>query len=306
MKTTFKSMFCNGKFRWFALGIAIGVAMSVSSKSRADTFDGMDLKVTGKGPALIFIPGLNSSSEVFNSTCDAFKKSYTCHQLQLPGFAGQPPLSDLDKDFLITMRNTVEHYIRSKKLDKVVLVGHSLGGTLSLMIAIDAPESIAKVVIVDALPFYPAVQNPALTVEMVRPQAEMMRNAMNAQSIEEYQQNAANSMQGMTNDVSRLPTLTKWMMGSSRGTTTMAMYEMMTTDLRPSIGSIKQPILVLGAWAAYKTFGSTKESTKAFYAAQYAQAKKVDIRMSDTSYHFIPWDDPQWLNEQINDFIKQP
>jgi pimeloyl-ACP methyl ester carboxylesterase len=224
--------------------------------------------------------------------------------LQLPGFAGQPALVNRDKDFLITMRDSVEHYMRQKKLGKVVLIGHSLGGTLSLMIALDAPEAVKQLVIIDALPFFSAAQNPALTVEMARPQAEMMRNAMNNQPIEEYNKNAVSNVQGMTNDSSRLPTLVKWMTTSDRNTTTTAMYELMTTDLRQSISGITQPILVLGAWAAYKPYGSTKESTKAIYTAQYAQAKHVDVRMSETSYHFIPWDDSQWLNEQINDFLK--
>jgi hypothetical protein len=82
------------------------------------------------------------------------------------------------------------------------------------------------------------------------------------------------------------------------------MYDMMTTDLRQPIAAIQQPILVLGAWAAYKQYGSTKEGTKALYAAQYAQAKNVTVEMADTSYHFIPWDEPQWLVEKIKTFTK--
>jgi len=305
MKTSFRSIFCNGKFRLFAIGIAIGVAMSVSSNSKADTFEGMDVKVSGKGPAMIFIPGLNSASSVFDSTCDAFKKTYACHQMQLPGFAGQPALQNQDNEYLVTMRNSVEHYIHDKKLGKVVLVGHSLGGTLSLMIAIDAPTAVKKVVIVDALPFYAAIQNPALTADAMRPQAEIMRNVMINQPIEEYNKAAAGNAQAMTNDPTRVPMLVNWMTASDRNTTANAMYDMMTIDLRQSMSSIQQPILVLGAWAAYKQYGATKDSTKAIYTAQYAQAKQVDIRMSETSYHFIPWDDSQWLNEQINDFLKQ-
>jgi len=298
------SVFCNPHNRWIAIVIAIVVATSVSSKCKAETFEGMNVKVSGKGPAMIFIPGLNSASEVFDSTCDGFKKTYTCHQLQLPGFAGQPALQNRDKEFLVTTRNSVEHYIHDKKLGKVVLVGHSLGGTLSLMIAIDAPDAVKRVVIVDALPFYAAIQNPALTADAMRPQAETMRNAMINQPIEEYNKAAASNAQAMTNDPARVPKLVNWMTTSDRNTTATAMYDMMTIDLRQSIKSIQQPILVLGAWAAYKQYGSTKDSTKAIYTAQYAQAKQVDIRMSETSYHFIPWDDSQWLIEQINDFLK--
>lgn len=299
------SICCNRLSRWFAIGIAIGVAISVSSKSRADTFEGMDVKVDGKGAPMIFIPGLNSASEVFTNACDAFRKNHTCYLVQLPGFAGQPPLLHPDNEFLNTMRDSIIHYIESNKLRHVVLVGHSLGGTLSLMVAIKAPQDVDKLVIVDALPFYPAAQNPSATVDMMRPQAQMMRDAMLKQSDEEFKSNAARSVNGMTNDSSRVPLLTRWTTGSDRATTTEAMYELMTTDLRAAVADIRQPILVLGAWAAYKQYGATKESTRVIFAAQYAQAKQVTIQMSEASYHFIPLDDTPWLVSQVQTFIKQ-
>lgn len=298
------SIFCNNRNRWIAIIIAIAAATSVSSKSRAETFEGMDVKIEGKGAPIIFIPGLNSSSEVFANTCDAFKKDHTCHLLQLPGFAGQPALGNLDHDFLNTMRDSIIHYIESKKLKHVVLIGHSLGGTLSLMIVIKAPQNVDKLIIVDALPFYAAIQNPAATAEAMRSFAASMLDGMKAQSQEVYRQNIITSLQGMSNNPERVPVLIKWMDDSDRNVTALAMYDMMTTDLRQSIGAIQQPILVLGAWAAYKNYGSTQESTKALYAAQYAQAKHVTIEMADTSYHFISWDEPQWLEQRIKTFLQ--
>jgi len=304
MKTPGKSIFCNPVFRWIAMIIGLVTAISVSSHSHAETFEGMDVKVSGKGSPMVFIPGLNSSSEVFTETCDAVKTERTCHLIQLPGFAGQPSLESANGDFLNTMRDSVIHYIDSKKLKHVALVGHSLGGTLSLMIAVKAPQLVDKIVIIDALPFYAAVQNPATSADAMRPVAASIRNAMKEQAQDAYRQGAINNLQGMTNNPARMPTLIKWLDGSDRNTTAQAMYDMMTTDLRQPIAAIQQPILVLGAWAAYKQYGSTKESTKALYAAQYAQAKNVIVEMADTSYHFIPWDQPQWLVEQIKTFTK--
>jgi hypothetical protein len=75
-------------------------------------------------------------------------------------------------DFLIEMRDRIAAYIEARQLENPVLMGHSLGGVLSLMLAIDKPELPAKLVIVDALPYLPAVQNPTATVASVRPMAE--------------------------------------------------------------------------------------------------------------------------------------
>lgn len=304
MKTPLKSIFCNPKFRWMAIIVGLVTAISVSNHSHAETFEGMDVKVTGKGAPMIFIPGLNSSSEVFTDTCDVLKKDHTCYLLQLPGFAGQAPLTNLDHGYLNTMRDSVIHLINNKKLKHVTLVGHSLGGTLSLMVAMQPQSSVDKVVIIDSLPFYAAAQNSAATADAMRPVAANIRNGMLSQSAEDYHNGAVANLQGMSNNPDRTATLVKWLDGSDRNTTAQAMYDMMTTDLRQDIASIQQPILVLGAWAAYKNYGSTAESTKAIFAAQYAQAKNVTIEMANTSYHFIPWDEPQWLEQRIKAFLK--
>ena len=78
---------------------------------------------------------------------------------------------------------------------------------------------------------------------------------------------------------------------------------MMTTDLRPQVARITVPTLVLGSWAAYAPYGSTKESTTQIFRSQYAQLEGVRIELSDTGYHFLMWDDPQWLQSQVRGFI---
>jgi len=297
-------MLCKKNGGLMAVMIAILVCMISANQSHSATIKtSLSVDTKGTGPALVFIPGLNSGKETFRATCDYFQKNYQCHLLQLPGFAGHPATQGLQQDFLIAMRDEILAYISIHKLKKITLVGHSLGGTLSLMLTLKAPELVDKLVIVDALPFYPAIQNPALTAELMRPQAEQMRTMMNNQSQADYEKNAAANMQGMSNNPARLPLLIEWSKHSDRATTTQAMAALMTTDLRSDIAAIKQPTLVLGAWAAYKAYGSTKESTAGIYQLQYAKLKNVDIRLSDTGYHFLTWDDGDWVNQQISEFL---
>lgn len=297
-------MLCKKNGGLMAVMIAILVCMISANQSHSATIkSSLSVETKGTGPALVFIPGLNSGKETFRATCDHFQKNYQCHLLQLPGFAGHPATPVLHEDFLIAMRDEILAYLNNHKLQKVTLVGHSLGGTLSLMLALKAPELVDKLVIVDALPFYPAIQNPALTAELMRPQAEQMRVMMNNQSKADYEKNAAANMQGMSNNPARLPLLIEWSKNSDRATTTQAMVALMITDLRGDVAAIKQPTLVLGAWAAYKAYGSTKDSTAGIYQLQYAKLKNVDIRLSDTGYHFLTWDDGDWVNQQISEFL---
>ena len=295
-------MFCQKNGGLYAVAIAIIIACTVASKSHAA--DGLSVNVQGKGAAVVFIPGLNSAPEVFNETCAAVKQSHSCLLVQLPGFAGSAPALEKDADFLVSMRDHIEHYLRSKKLKNVSLVGHSLGGTLSLMIAQHSPDLVGKLVIIDALPFYSAIQNPAATAESVKPQAENIRSMMLNQTRDDYLKYGAQNLRGMSNKPEKLAVLTQWLNTSDPNTTAAAMYSMMVTDLRKSIAQITAPTLVLGAWAAHQPYGATKESTRGIFTQQYAELKQVDIRMSDTGYHFLMWDDTDWVNQQIKAFIK--
>src|SRR5205085_9117566 len=53
--------------------------------------DRFSVEVVGKGPDLIFVPGLSSSRETWKATADRLRERYRLHLVQLAGFAGEPP-----------------------------------------------------------------------------------------------------------------------------------------------------------------------------------------------------------------------
>ena len=106
-------------------------------------------------------------------------------------------------------------------------------------------------------------------------------------------------------DTARINQATRWSMASDQTTVAQAMYDMNTTDLRQDIARIQQPTLVLGSWAAYKDYGSTKESTKALFEQQYTKLPQHHVEMSEAGKHFLMWDDTQWFFAQADAFLKQ-
>ena len=277
------------------LGALAGVA-------HAAPFRDLDVEVVGSGRPVLMIPGLNSSAETWRETCEALRpERIQCHLVQLPGFAGAP--AKTGDAFLVTMRDQLLDYARARKLGRPAIVGHSLGGALALQMAAKAPESVGPLVIVDSLPFFAAAMNPAATAETVRPMAEGMRAQMVSADAATYARQADAAMASMTRDPQRTATLKAWGAASDRGTTAQAMYELMTTDLRPELPKVKSPTLVLGAWAAYAPMGSTKASTANIFSTQYAGLEGVRLEMSEAGYHFLMWDDPSWVQSNIRTFL---
>jgi pimeloyl-ACP methyl ester carboxylesterase len=294
-------------FRIFAASFALSfAAWHAAHAAEPERFRGLKVEVVGKGRPVLMVPGLNSAGETWSETCAALQADHVqCHIVTLPGFAGVPSAADASQDaWLADMRDRLLAYVGSRKLRHPVVVGHSLGGFLALQMAIKQPNTFERVVVVDSLAFLGAVQNPSATAESVKPVAEAMRARMRSQDDASYRAGVSATLKGLVHDPRRVETLTAWGNASDRTITSEAMYEMMTTDLRVELSEIKVPVLVLGAWAAYAPYGSTKESTAAIYKAQYDKLAGVRIEMSEGGYHFLMWDDPQWLQSQVRGFLE--
>ncbi len=279
--------------------LALGAALAGSAHGAE--FRGMSVEVVGEGMPVLMIPGLNSGADTWRDTCTALQPQVQCHLVQLPGFAGQPAVAE--EAFLDGMRDRLLAYLDAEGLEEPAVIGHSLGGLLAMQMAIEAPEAVGRLVIVDSLPFLPAAQNPLATVDQVRPMAEQMRAAWTAADDATYAMQSEAAIPTMARAPEDVETLREWGRASDRATTTQAMYELMTTDLRGRLDAIRAPTLVLGSWAAYEPHGASLESTRGIFESQYANLDGVRIEMSGAGYHFLMWDDPQWLQGQVRGFL---
>ncbi|MEN5221911.1 alpha/beta hydrolase [Stenotrophomonas sp. TWI602] len=287
-----------------ALALTAWATLVSPAHAATEHFQDLQVEVIGSGRPVMMIPGLNSGAQVWRETCAALQPQVQCHLIQLPGFAGAPAVAS--DDFLSAMRDRLLAYSADRKLDHPAVIGHSLGGVLALQMAIAAPQKIGPLVIVDALPYFGAVQNPTATPATLKPMAEQMRAGMLAADATQYAAQTDAAVANMAHAPEQVATLKLWGRDSDRATTANAMYSMTMTDLRQPIAGITAPVLVLGAWAAYQPFGATEASTRQVFATQYAALPGVRIEMSRAGYHFLMWDDPRWLQTQIRGFLDLP
>jgi pimeloyl-ACP methyl ester carboxylesterase len=278
----------------------LALTLTAIGQATDSTDPGFAVEMRGAGSPILFIPGLSCKGEVWHETAASLSETHRCHIISLPGFAGQPG-EEWSQPFLETMRDRIIAYIRHQRLDRPVLVGHSLGGFLGLMIAIEEPDLLGRLIIVDALPFLPGTQNPSTTADSMKPMAKNLRNQIQQMArLDEATRRTQGRMMlaSMITDPDRVETALDWSIASDPDTVAQAIYEMMTTDLRPSISAITVPTLVLGA--ANMT---TPELARNIYAGQYANVTNLTLHVSGTGKHFLMWDAPQWTQNHIQQFV---
>lgn len=283
----------------------IACVLLFTSTYAAET-SGLKTEVFGKGQAVVMIPGLTCSGDVWQQTVEQLKSNYECHVITLPGFAGIAPIADHENRYLDKMKTLIIDYIKINKLKKPIIMGHSLGGFLALQITIDQPDLPSKLVIVDSLPFLSAMQMPTATEESSKPFAQNMKTQIVAGSAAPRDQRLTyqKTMLGsLIKNEQKIEIAAEWGVESDAETVGQAMYELYTTDIRENLSKIKVPTLVLGAWIAYKNYGSTRESTMAIFKTQYAKLDKVTIDLTDKGHHFIMWDDPEFFQGWLTKFM---
>ncbi|MBB4842945.1 pimeloyl-ACP methyl ester carboxylesterase [Paucibacter oligotrophus] len=88
----------------------------------------------GSGQPVLMIPGLSSSAAVWDETCAALQPQVQCLIAQLPGFAGAAA-GPQQARYLDVMREQLQAVLKAQAPRRVTVMGHSLGGTLALMLA---------------------------------------------------------------------------------------------------------------------------------------------------------------------------
>ncbi len=248
---------------------------------------------SGKGKqAIIFLPGFASSGDVWNETKANFENEFRCYTFTMAGFAGakaQPNVS------FKNWETEIVNYIRANKIEKPIIVGHSMGGVLALAIASDYPELIHKIAVIDALPCLSALRNPSFK-SLENNDCAPMINQVTAMSESDFYQMQKRSMASLMADASKQEEVIGWSMKSDRKTFGEMYCDFSNTDLRNKIATIKCPSLIV----LESYFANIKPAIE----EQYKNLKTANLQYSTKGLHFIMYDDKEWYMAQLNNFIK--
>jgi pimeloyl-ACP methyl ester carboxylesterase len=263
--------------------------------------DRITVTVRGKGPNVLLIPGLACSSAVWEATVKQWEGHYRLYLVQVAGFAGAPPQANAKGPVVQPTVNAIDAYIKTNKLKSPKIIGHSLGGLMGLMLAAQHPEDMSKLMIVDSLPFGGALAG-ASSVAEAKPFAAAMRDRILAQSQEAYAQGESNFIPSLVKSPSGQKVVTAWAVASDKSVVARAMYEDMTTDLRPQLPKIKTPVTILYPWDA--AMGIPQAACDRLYRESFASLpNKKFVRIED-SFHFIMLGQPEKFATQVVAFLK--
>lgn len=259
------------------------------------------------GRPLILVPGLSSGSWAWRGTIVRFMKDHAIYAVTLAGFDGVPApsqktgLLDLADDSLLKL-------IRTHHIDKPVLVGHSLGGTLAIRFAEEHVALLSGVVAVDGLPVFPL-----LSASQREASAQQMRSMIGRVSAGAF---AAQQRHFMTTiGVVNGEEAKRYAAFSARSTPD-AMYEYaaedLEVDLRPQLKDITVPLLEISPYYKpdYERYAklnkrpfATQDQKADYYRQLLKGAPHAKVITIDGARHFVMLDQPHVFYSELERFL---
>jgi pimeloyl-ACP methyl ester carboxylesterase len=242
--------------------------------------------VRGNGPDVVLIAGLAASRTIWTPTAIAVP-GYRYHFVQVAGFAGWPAAGNARGEVVEPVADEVARYIRERGLKSPAIVGHSMGGTVAMMIAAKNPSLVGKLMVVDMLP-QPAGLFGASS-EGARGLADSLREVAAAPGGRELV-SVFISMFGRDDGES---------VRSDPDVVARASHELALIDLTPKLPGITAPMTVV--YAAPDP--QARAATDSNFARAYRGKKGVKLVRIDNAGHMIMEDQPGRFQAELKSFL---
>jgi len=278
--------------RWLLLSLSAASALlAVPAAAAPFKPTRIAVAVRGSGPDVILIPGLSASRGIWNGTVAAVP-GYRYHLVQVAGFAGTPAAGNEAGRVAAPVADEIARYIVAHRLGRPAIVGHSMGGSIAMMIGARHPEVAGRVMVVDMLP------SPArpfgVPPAAVKPLARLIGGEM---------EGADRLRRDLKSLVGRFGNADWLESRSDAGVVGRSVQELLTTDLSPELPRIRAPLTVVYACAARLAY--TCGAVSRAYTSAYARRPGTRLVRIDRSGHTIMWDQPAAFQAALRNFLAE-
>lgn len=250
-----------------------------------------EVKVEGEGQAVFYFPGFSIGGSIFQETVEQLKIKGQNHIFTFAGFDGVKPIA---MPWYSTIKDEISGYIQEQKLENITIIGHSMGGNLALDLAMELPDKVANLVIIDALPCMREVMMPGVPAEALQYESPYNKQVLNMND-EGFKGYAINMAANMTKDSAGVSKILDWILKADRKTYVYGYTDLLKIDARPGLDKIKAKCLIL---VAPEPFGEAMVLKN--INSQYQNLATKSIKVAPKSRHFIMYDNLPWMLNEIN------
>lgn len=244
------------------------------------------VRVRGSGPDVILIPGLTSGRAVWDAAVRAVP-GYRYHLIQVSGFAGEPVGGNDDGPVVGPLTEEIARYIDAERLGRPAVVGHSMGGTIAMMLASRYPARVGKLMVVDMLPRPTALYGGSAAAQLAFGLGDLIADRQGRQFV-------SSIISAFT------PPEDNDARASNPDVVARAMHDLGKIDLTAELPRIRAPMTVVYAARGAEGGAATERS----FAEAYRGARGVRLVPIDRSGHLVMAAQPERFASALRAFLR--
>ncbi len=244
-------------------------------------------EIQGEGSPLVFLHGLGSSIKDWENQINYFAKKY---QVITPDLRGHGKSDKPKEHYSVPLFSAdITQFIKTVVNQPVHLIGHSLGGMVAFQLAIDHPELLKSLTIINS---GPSVIFPSL-ISRVR----FLMRLLSVRLFGMHQISHALAKMLFPNPQQlslRTQFIHRWMENDPHAYLN-SLHAFHDWDVTAKLSSIKCPTLIVGSDHDY-----TPIAYKDFYTRLIPNA---ELAIIPNSYHMANLDQPDEVNKALDNFL---
>lgn len=250
-------------------------------------------EAVGSGLPVLLIHGYTQSWDTWHTTMQAFEDRYRLYAIDLWGFGSSDKTSQ-DSFKVTDFIDLIPRFMDALGISSIPIMGHSMGGTTALGVAIRYPERVEKVAVVGS-PIIGKSLSLYLKLMGFRPFAQVMLLGENKPLMRAFMKLWSANVSPEAAD--QFYTHYVRNMTYSLDSFSESINSLRKTDLRPELAAIDIPALGI--------FGDKDVIVNPDQAKVFAQhLPHGQVRMIDGAGHFVMWDKPAEFNEAFIEFME--
>ncbi|WP_439504939.1 alpha/beta fold hydrolase [Sediminibacterium sp.] len=103
----------------------------------------------GVGNTILMIHGLGGNASHWNKMIETLSIKNRCIAIDLPGYGGSSSVNIIDANKVLDFyANIITQFIQSMQLKNLTVMGHSMGGQVAMILALQEPSLITQLILV--------------------------------------------------------------------------------------------------------------------------------------------------------------
>lgn len=248
-------------------------------------------KISGNGPPVIILHGLFGMLDNWRSIARMLEGNYQCILVDLRNHGRSPHHEEMNFQ---VMAADIKELMDDLDIDEAIIIGHSMGGKVAMQFAIDHPDRVSKLIVIDiaAKAYQPHHDDVITAIESVIP-SEIKERSEAEQILRSYLGHDEATVQFLMKNLNRMPE------GGFEWKANMPVildhYEEILESIRSDTPIDKPALFIRGALS-----GSLKDEDWPEIKSLFPQAQLITIANAG---HWVHADQPEALISALRTFM---